>query len=67
LRVKLKGFVGCCHSFISVLCIRIGFSADLDQDTAFFYLNADPDPGSPTSVNPDPGQALYSQKDEYRS
>ncbi len=27
--------MACCHSFISVLCIRIDFSADPDTDTAF--------------------------------
>jgi hypothetical protein len=35
----------------------------------FFYLNVDPDKdldqGIQTNANPDPGQALKSQKDEF--
>jgi hypothetical protein len=42
--------------FVPVLWIRIGFSADVDPDPAF-YLYAD--------LNPDPGQTLKSQKFEF--
>ncbi len=63
---KVKGLVACCYSFILVLCIRIDFNADPDTDTAF-YLNDDPDPGSPTTLDPDPGQTLYSPKVEYHT
>jgi hypothetical protein len=49
-----------------VFWIRIGLTADPDQDPAF-YFNADPDPGSQTNANPcdpdlDPGLTLPSQK-----
>jgi hypothetical protein len=43
---------------LSVLCIRIGFSADLYPD---LYFNADPDPGSQTNADTVPGQTLISQ------
>jgi hypothetical protein len=33
--------------------------------TSFFYLNADPNPGSQTNPDPDPGQTLPSQKVEF--
>ncbi len=44
-----------------MLWIRTGFSTDPDPA---FYLNADPDTGSQSNVDPipDPGQTLKSQK-----
>ncbi len=46
--------------FLTVLLIRLGFSANADSD---FYLNENPapDPGSQTYPGPDPGQTLKSQ------
>jgi hypothetical protein len=51
-----------------VFFIRKGFNADphLDPDPAF-YLIADPNPdtGSQTNADPDPGQTLPSQKVDF--
>jgi hypothetical protein len=41
------------NMFPSLMWIRIGFSADLDSDPAF-YLNVDPDPDPESQTNADP-------------
>jgi hypothetical protein len=46
------------QSFLSVLCIRIGFNAD---PGSAFYLNADPDPAFYLNLDPDP--AFYFNAD----
>jgi hypothetical protein len=45
------------YSFVAVLWIRI---CDLNPDPVF-YLNVDPDLGSQSNADPDPGQTFPSQ------